>query len=1036
MKKHDGKTMKTLVPFLFLVVLFNLLFIQLHARVARVYLRTNEELVYEWKSNTINQSLVEFMPYGNQTIRYALHIDRVNKSQIEFSSRVLKNIVDFSQFVNGEMKDFAFPTLTKHYQNANINDILEEILFQVAFRFELNRRTNTIRLANSDEIQKQCEAILRSRNYPEKTIKQALYLLDKRVMQEKTMFYSTPFRFIKTDLYTTDTLRDNKIKLLVNFPPDGKIEINGVPNDKIAKLSYKVDPQTGLIISFCKKIEPKNIHTTPFRKDGKSRIPEFGESLELVQKAITKPKRVVVCGHINNPVSQQVILYTLNKFMGNDLDVNSATLNQSGYFHIEAKLTDQGLIALKNPNNNHNFISAPILLYASPGDSIFINTSFGERDVEIIPYFAKDHSDKMIKKYSVPYPIAFSGNRVKEAESLYKFQYSNNLPPFEIWNNTLLTNTSATDAKIVLQALKSVEQIAVDLRTSGTEKETIAWLYHELQAYLYALLFSVQIQDYSDEQIILSGVVAKPEMKDQLLNRLDTVNIHRIYNDYGIFSRDLTRACVSYKFQRLKNVNNNFLRHSRIEWGNDPELNFQFCREVLNGSALYREAAQILYNNYINSGESFFFPNRHSGSEYQWKNEVNDLFGLMIERSNDQTFVQGLKETRDNFARWNKTRHLPDVPFTDLHGEKSKLRDLVRHKTTIVFATSNWTMGYYELDNAAKKYSDFNFIHIVEGTDYSWWKKWVARANPVSQQLFFPSDSMSLKDIFLNNNGKYLVFDKSGKKIGAENDIEDAINLASDNLKQHRKEVGYSILTITVVILGLLLILSLVGFVVYKIRTNRRLKKQSQEKRLRELQMAALRAQMNPHFLFNSLNSVQNLIQQNKSKEAHLYLSDFAGLIRKVLRNSDKEEVTLSEELETLDQYLKLEKLRFDFDYTIEVDERIDRSLFMLPALILQPLAENALIHGLQHKTGDKKLQVRVEKAENAIRVIIEDNGIGLGASKNLEPNSNGIGLHMNTERIEMMKEKYGGNYSIKLYDLSEQGLEGTRVVIEIPEEQ
>ena len=257
--------MKTLVPFLFLVVLFNLLFIQLHARVARVYLRTNEELVYEWKSNTINQSLVEFMPYGNQTIRYALHIDRVNKSQIEFSSRVLKNIVDFSQFVNGEMKDFAFPTLTKHYQNANINDILEEILFQVAFRFELNRRTNTIRLANSDEIQKQCEAILRSRNYPEKTIKQALYLLDKRVMQEKTMFYSTPFRFIKTDLYTTDTLRDNKIKLLVNFPPDGKIEINGVPNDKIAKLSYKVDPQTGLIISFCKKIEPKNIHTTPFR---------------------------------------------------------------------------------------------------------------------------------------------------------------------------------------------------------------------------------------------------------------------------------------------------------------------------------------------------------------------------------------------------------------------------------------------------------------------------------------------------------------------------------------------------------------------------------------------------------------------------------------------------------------------------------------------------------------------------------------------------------------------------------------------------
>jgi Putative regulator of cell autolysis len=216
---------------------------------------------------------------------------------------------------------------------------------------------------------------------------------------------------------------------------------------------------------------------------------------------------------------------------------------------------------------------------------------------------------------------------------------------------------------------------------------------------------------------------------------------------------------------------------------------------------------------------------------------------------------------------------------------------------------------------------------------------------------------------------------------------------------------------------------------------SQKIKKHRQEKRFRELQLAALRAQMNPHFLFNSLNSVQNLVQQNKNAEAHLYLADFAGLIRKVLKNSDKEEVSLSEEIDTLRKYLNLEKLRFDFDYHIDVDDTIDTDLFMLPSLILQPLAENAIIHGLQHKKGKKKLLISVTKINNSIHISIEDNGIGIVASRELRTNSNGIGLRMNEERIQMMQEKYGGNYSFKLTDLAAQGQEGTRVEIVIPEE-
>ena len=137
-----------------------------------------------------------------------------------------------------------------------------------------------------------------------------------------------------------------------------------------------------------------------------------------------------------------------------------------------------------------------------------------------------------------------------------------------------------------------------------------------------------------------------------------------------------------------------------------------------------------------------------------------------------------------------------------------------------------------------------------------------------------------------------------------------------------------------------------------------------------------------------------------------------------------------------MEQYLNLEKLRFDFDYNIEVDSQIDKDLFMLPSLILQPFAENALVHGLQHKAGNNKLLVQITKIENAILIAIEDNGIGCNASQKLKTTSNGVGMRMNQERIQMMKEKYGGNYSFKIIDLAEQGLEGSRIEIIIPDEQ
>jgi len=395
-----------------------------------------------------------------------------------------------------------------------------------------------------------------------------------------------------------------------------------------------------------------------------------------------------------------------------------------------------------------------------------------------------------------------------------------------------------------------------------------------------------------------------------------------------------------------------------------------------------------------------------------------------------------LRDLRNNQLNWTDLRFIPEPGFLNLLKQPATLRSFITEKPSIIYSTDKWWAGRYEMDDAVPQNPEISFVLINDGNNFNAWKEWNDRAESKSQQLFLLSDSIWLKDIFLDKLNRYIIYNRSGERIGVKFNLKDAVLVAQKSLEPIEKEISKSTLTGIVQLLSLLLVLSLVVFLVYKYRMRLRLKKQGQEKRLQELQMAAIRSQMNPHFLFNSLNSVQNLIQQNRTEEANLYLSDFAGLIRKVLRNSDKEEVSLAEELEMLEQYLKLEKLRFDFEYTIYVDDQIDQNLFMLPSMILQPIAENALTHGLQHKTGDKKIAIRVLKIENSIQIIIEDNGIGIQASQKLKTNSNGFGLRMNEERIQMMKAKNGGNYSFKLTDLSEQDKEGTRVEIIIPEEQ
>lgn len=198
------------------------------------------------------------------------------------------------------------------------------------------------------------------------------------------------------------------------------------------------------------------------------------------------------------------------------------------------------------------------------------------------------------------------------------------------------------------------------------------------------------------------------------------------------------------------------------------------------------------------------------------------------------------------------------------------------------------------------------------------------------------------------------------------------------------------------------------------------------EKQLSESRMQALRSRMNPHFLFNSLNSIKYFILKNENDTASFYLNKFSKLLRHILEYSSHETITLQQELETLKLYLEIESLRFDqtFHYDIRVDESLLPEKIQVPPLILQPFVENAIWHGLANSDRlDKFCYVDVVRQNGHISISIKDNGIGRAAAAVIKENKinklNGesFGMKITEERISIFNTGSNGKLKINVED-------------------
>lgn len=214
------------------------------------------------------------------------------------------------------------------------------------------------------------------------------------------------------------------------------------------------------------------------------------------------------------------------------------------------------------------------------------------------------------------------------------------------------------------------------------------------------------------------------------------------------------------------------------------------------------------------------------------------------------------------------------------------------------------------------------------------------------------------------------------------------------------------------------------------------------ERKVLSLEQNMLRSQMNPHFLFNSLNSIKLYIINNEQKNAVHYLNKFSKLVRKILEASSNKEISLSEELETIELYMNIENIRFsnEIDFKTTIDENIDVDQIKIPSLALQPFLENALWHGLSPKEGEKKIHLKVSKKTNGHATIsIEDNGVGRAAAEVNKENRvlkrKSVGIDITKERLANFAKDYQNNFEVEIVDLFDDSgnPRGTKVVIDIP---
>lgn len=406
--------------------------------------------------------------------------------------------------------------------------------------------------------------------------------------------------------------------------------------------------------------------------------------------------------------------------------------------------------------------------------------------------------------------------------------------------------------------------------------------------------------------------------------------------------------------------------------------------------------------------------------------------GSSVPRKEEEAAIQSAKEEISGALRENK-RYDEDITLRnqsiDFNRESNNLGEVSKDKIKLsesLAAKGETGKAIRELEEAAMLADTIN--------------------NPTEQANAF----LTLADLYEKNGNPsqalatYKKYSEAVARTEEQNEIalqgkadlikkQNEIEALSNRVTLGQQEEQTVLQRQQLVIYGLLLIIAIIMVTSYFIYKNALASKRANQL----LALKSLRSQMNPHFIFNALNSVNHFVSQNDERTANKFLSEFSRLMRLVMENSQEDFIPLRAEEEIISLYAKLEHYRFrdKFDYQIRVDDDINKETIELPPMLIQPYIENAVWHGLRYKETKGKLDVHIGKDSQGLKVEITDDGIGRKKSTELKTENqkkhNSTGLKNIQERLHILNTVYKTSYQVQIEDLPAGS--GTRVTITLP---
>ena len=596
---------------------------------------------------------------------------------------------------------------------------------------------------------------------------------------------------------------------------------------------------------------------------------------------------------------------------------------------------------------------------------------------------------------------------------------------------TLLEQAEASKEKSPTRAIKLLDQAILEASKKGDRQaEGEAYI---LLGNIYEDIGEKELAINRYEQALRTFSMSKDVMQDaEIYQRLGQLHVD-LKND--------KQAEVNFKYclntaydKQLKLICEEGLADVELLRGNTAaslsQLDTIYARYAFDSISVTnariearRSQNYIQQNDYSNASQSFY--NSLNSLPKDEKIDKKDI--APIEMAQQKLLEYNANRNRENIALQNKViENIPPVASnTGVLKENMRIASLYEKENNFAEAE--------KFVNISKDFADETADAAVVADVYKKSAELNQRKGNLAAALDDFDKYIKAKEKAIQNLENDL--NEQIEIVKGQKDIDEKKQLF--NLQEKERELFRSQLTtqkIAIGLLSLLLVASLIYF--YFLFKNVKAKRIANQKLL----LKSLRTQMNPHFIFNALNSVNNFIAKNDEKAANKFLSDFSRLMRKVLDHSQKDFISFEEELELNELYLKLEHFRFrdKFEYEFLNNAKSKAFDLEIPPMLIQPFIENAVWHGLRYKEEKGHLKVVVEENEKFVTITIEDDGIGREKSKSLKTKNQkkykSTGLENVSKRIALINDIYQKNYEINVGDAN-KGREdiGTLVNIKIP---